>query len=277
MPQQSLVIGARERYEALPGTTRASANIAQSPATVKLRCGSITAQVDTALKGRYDRSGSVSEIQVFRASHDIDGTRATLEVQRFVKAVQVIGPQMRRTSGTGYLKWTDFDLRPAERDIAALCASQIRAAGLQDDGPRGSGKLKMPSPMRFEIHDAPGLATSTAAHFPYAMLTDFIMRVIATPAGSGAAEVAEFRYQCYFEFPQDPYPKGMRDQAFVPTVSGNQSDYVEFTAIGERFERESKTATLPKPKARVTQDLDSLSTRPKTTDKPSSRPVFKEW
>lgn len=282
MPTQSLVIGARERYEALPNTIRAAGNIAQSPGTVKLKCGSITAQVETELKGRYDRSGSVSEIQIFKARHDIDGVRATLEVQRFVKAVQVIGPQMRRTSGTGYLKWTEFDLRPVDRDVAALCAAQIRAAGLQDDGPRGSGKLKLPTDMSFEIHDAPGLATSTAAHFPYAMLTDFVMRVIATPVGSGAVEAAEFRYQCYFEFPKDPYPPGMRDQPFVPIVSGHQSDYVDFTVIGQRFERASRQAVQPdtKPKTKlVTRDLDSYKPSPKpgSDTKPKSQPAYKEW
>jgi hypothetical protein len=289
MPQQDVIIGAREGYEALPGTQRAPGNIAHAPATLQLRAGTIVGSLESSLKGRYDRSGSVSEIQVFKASHDIPGDRARLEVQRFVKAVQVIGPKVRQTSGKGYLRWTEFDLRPLERDVQALCASQLRAAGLQDDGPRGSGKLRLAGEMRFEIHDAPGLASSDPSYFPLAMLTDFVMRIAIQPRGAGAAtEAAEFRYQCYFELLQDPYPEGMRSSSFVPTITG-QSAFVPFDTIGQTYARETE-ANKPKAPTMLTREemkkalLEGRSLAPgKTGGSPSggpgakSGPAWKEW
>ncbi|MGO9991161.1 MAG: hypothetical protein ACLPTF_01440 [Steroidobacteraceae bacterium] len=245
MAEQKYIIGDASAYRQLARMTRAPGNAAQAPKTVRLSSGELFARVDCDLVGRYDRSGAVSEQQVFALKHNISRDRATLEVQRFVKAVRVQGREFVKTSGTGYLQWGEASEVPQGRAIQALCASQLRAAGIQDDGPRGSGKVfEAPDLMGLEIRDSPGMAASLATSFPYALLADFIMRIIVRPANGNDAEVAEFRYQSYFELAADPYPQGMRAAAFVPPLSG-YSDYQRFDNITQRYQADQQRNAQP--------------------------------
>ena len=112
--------------------------------------------------------------------------------------------------------------------------------------------------MGIEIHDAPGASATGITAFPYALLADFILRVIVRPK-SGRDEAAEFRYQVYFELPNDPYPAGMRAANFVPRTAP-YNEQLSFAEITRRFQaaQQQQGAPPPRPARRVAATTDDM-------------------
>jgi len=248
MPQD-IKIGTDPSYQQLPGTVRAKGNAATSPKTVELeKTWVLVASLVCEDVGRYDRNFSVNQRHLFTVSHNVDGDKATLEVQRFAKAVYVTGNTFTKTSGMGYKQWSPAGDVSGDRAVSALCAAQLLSAGLQDDGPRGDEKIKKDLDRRFTIEDAPGLNTTGPEHFPFAMLADFIVRIRVLPQSSSPGGVAEFRYQTYFEALTDPYPDGMRSALTVPSKAAQQ-DYKKFDDVKTQYSRKPKLVT------RTTDDI----------------------
>jgi hypothetical protein len=188
-----------------------------------------------------------------------------------VKAAQVKGKQYRATSGAGYLTWSPFQaISESTVAVSSTCESQIHVAEWQDDGPRGSGKISEIGDYSFRIYDSPGLSSTMADCFPFALLAKFIVRVTVVIRDlriiMGATNplqwpaVVEFPYRTYFEVLKDPYPKGFREQTWVPRLVG-QRDLTPFDEINSKFQSDKiKNATPTSP----TQG---------TTSKTTSRPL----
>jgi hypothetical protein len=245
MAAQRLRLGQETKYIELPGTVRAPGNLALAPKSLRIGHGErweLTAALKCEELGRYDRSFGVCQQQLLNLKHNVPGDVAELELQRFVKAVKVTGTEFTRTSGAGYMQWGKAAAVPQGRELAALCAAQIRAAGLQDDGPRGKEKVVETGEHSFRVEDAPGLSATSPQQFPFALLADFIFRVRVLTREGAAGGAAEFRYQTYFELKSDPYPEGMRAASWVPALSG-RTDFRSFEQIQERFQRDRVTSS----------------------------------
>ena len=238
MPEQSVKLGEETGFSDLKCTR--TWNIENQPRTAWLRGRQwrLTASLAKKVGGTFSANCSVHEDHVVTVTHNIDSDSADLTVQRFVKAVGVMGKGFKTTPGTGYLHWSELqDGAPEQRhELHPFCESKfIGIKNLQFDGPKGAEKLKKFDGVRFEIHDAPGLLMTQPRHFPLAYLTGFIVRITVSPKDGWPAEIVEFPYRSYFEIYSDPYSEAFRKSSSVP--HGTPSDAtLSFNEIAERYD-----------------------------------------
>ncbi|NQY36621.1 MAG: hypothetical protein HRT37_16945 [Alteromonadaceae bacterium] len=214
-------------------------DITTSPGKIDLKNSNLflKAQFLATLGGQYNALCGVSEEHIVKVAHNIDESIATLAIQRLVKAAQITGTTSKVTQGS-YMSYGSDLAVPQGNQPSAWTQTRIASAQWQDDGPKSPSDVTSNGDMGFVISDEPGLTATRLIHFPYALRTQFILRItVEFKDTSMLPQVADFHYKSYFDVMKDPFPAGYRSAKFIPC--GNRNDKtLSFNEIDARYKRD---------------------------------------